>query len=139
MAQHISVKKFFELKSRKELVDSIQREFSDDVEACIAIECAWLAVKKGGAKVAFCEAENIVSKFQDMNDGNKVMYLPRDYNISSKVNEYSFILRPSEKIIKSVSRKYGMELKDFLYILEFHVHIPFTRSRCKILDVFIVA
>ena len=136
MAQHFSIKNFTEIQSKKDLKQAILNEFADDVDFCIAIYAAWELARK---KRIFTLAEEESLKWQTTFEDHQVMLLPQDHNVSALCDEYTFTVRPSKTLMEKVSKRFGKPTEHLYYGLEFNVVIPYTRSRCEILDVSVVA
>ena len=134
-----SIKSYLEIKKRSEMQNKVRADYGDDVHLCIAIEIAWILLAKDNKRV-FTQADydsEMVGKWQDTEQGHKVMLLPKKYLISDLIDEQAYAFKPNQVMLDEVLKKYNMQGDKMRYKLQFNLAISYTRMRSRLLDVFV--
>ena len=139
MAQLFSAKSIIDIKKYSDAQKVITDNYGDDERLCFALSVAWYIANRVPTSLFKDANFNSFYNWQPTEHDIDLFRLGVDYNISDSSNEESYLVKPSESLVDKIVQELNLESQPLIFSIQTNVSLTFTRGRCHILDVFIVA
>ena len=139
MAQLLSAQSIINIKKYSDAKKVITDNYGDDERLCFALSVAWYIANR--VPTSLFKDANFTSfnNWQSTEHDIDLLRLGVDDNISDSSNEESYLVRPSQSLVDKIVQELNLESQPLIFSIQANVSLTFTRGRCHILDVFIVA
>lgn len=139
MAQLFSAKSIIDIKKYSDAKKVITDNYGDDERLCFSLSIAWYIANHVPTSLFKDANLNSFYSWQSTEHDIDLLRLGVDYNISDSPNEESYMVKPSQSLLDKIVQELNLESQKLIFSIQANVSLTFTRGRCHILDVFIVA
>lgn len=139
MAQLFSAKSIIDIKKYSDAKKVITDNYGDDERLCFSLSIAWYIANRVPTSLFKDANFNSFYSWQSTEHDIDLLRLGVDYNISDSPNEESYMVKPSQSLLDKIVQELNLESQKLIFSIQANVSLTFTRGRCHILDVFIVA
>lgn len=139
MAQLLSAKSIIDIKKYSDAQKVITDNYGDDERLCFSLSIAWYIANRVPTSIFKDANFNSFYSWQSTEHNVDLFRLTLDDNISDSPNEESYLVKPSQSLMNKIVRELNLESQPLIFPIQVNVSLTFTRGRCHILDVFIVA
>lgn len=139
MAQLLSAQSIINIKKYSDAQKVITDNYGDDERLCFSLSIAWYIANRVPTSIFKDANFNSFYNWQSSEHDVDLFRLTLDDNISDSLNEESYLVKPSQSLLDKIVQELNLESQPLIFPIQANVSLTFTRGRCHILDVFIVA
>lgn len=139
MAQLLSAQSIINIKKYSDAKKVITDNYGDDERLCFALSVAWYIANRVPTSIFKDANFNSFYNWQSTEHDVDLFRLTLDDNIFDSPNEESYLVKPSQSLLDKIVQELNLESQPLIFPIQVNVSLTFTRGRCHILDVSIVA
>lgn len=139
MAQLLSAQSIINIKKYSDAKKVITDNYGDDEKLCFELSVAWYIANHVPTSIFKDANFNSFYSWQSTEHDIDLLRLGVDDNIFDSPNEEAYLVKPSESLVDKIVQELNLESQKLIFPIQVNVSLTFTRGRCHILDVFIIA